>query len=627
MKNKYISLLVFFITISLYADGIMIQTEWVKSGGGHSLTADLEFSPNGKYLGYANTSGVIKVWDANNGNLAGSYSDFNFKNKKYKNIRSIPGMAMVHFSKDSQKVYWNSWAFVFERWNIGLWKRDWEHRFGKRFVSLVIDSDESIVAGISVNDIEIYDMKSWKKIRRIKAHKKLITRLAITKDAKYIISVSKDRITKIWEVKTGRLVRSHKKPYRTIAVSPDRKTYAATTNKGNIDIYEILGKKPLKTIKNKEGYISDMVYSKNGYRLYVSKSNGYVEVWNINEASKVKTIDVRKKWPYAKPYQSPSLWKIAIHPDQKTLATGSMKGVVQLWDVESGKPLRVIKGHNSSVGSVKYSPDGKMIASVSTDYTVRIWNAKDGGFIRYMDLYTPVNSVAFSPDSGSLAVGGNSRRVFLYDTKTWKIPVQLLGHSGKISRIVYRPDGKQIATMDTNKTIKIWNPENGKELFTFKSPFYLLNIAYSPNGKNLAAAGKGKKVIILDSATGKQTASLSIRPNVFWISYSPDGQNIALGCTDNNIYLLDLTKKGKIIKILRGHKRSLAPVIYSKDGKYLYSSSWDGSLIVWDVKTGKAVVKKELFYSTLYELSLSPDGKRMAFGSGTGDVGVFKISE
>ncbi|MEE0961820.1 MAG: hypothetical protein U0L54_04660, partial [Bacteroidales bacterium] len=63
-------------------------------------------------------------------------------------------------------------------------------------------------------------------------------------------------------------------------------------------------------------------------------------------------------------------------PDGKYLVSGGYDDIIIIWDANSGKKLKTLKGHSSYVRSVCWSPDGKYLASGSWDETVKIWGAE-----------------------------------------------------------------------------------------------------------------------------------------------------------------------------------------------------------------------------------------------------------
>ena len=65
---------------------------------------------------------------------------------------------------------------------------------------------------------------------------------------------------------------------------------------------------------------------------------------------------------------------VAISPDGRLVAAGSLDTVVRLWDVQTGQLIERLVGHKDSVYSVAFTPDGKGLVSGSLDCTLKHWD-------------------------------------------------------------------------------------------------------------------------------------------------------------------------------------------------------------------------------------------------------------
>jgi WD40 repeat protein len=109
---------------------------------------------------------------------------------------------------------------------------------------------------------------------------------------------------------------------------------------------------------------------------------------------------------------------LAFSPDGTRLATVPPFGPAQIWEVQSGRPLRRLVGHTGAVNDVAFSPDGSTVATASSDGTVRLWQAESGRQTLILRGHDGVVSdVAFSPDGSKLASTGpdGTARVWALD--------------------------------------------------------------------------------------------------------------------------------------------------------------------------------------------------------------------
>ncbi len=105
-------------------------------------------------------------------------------------------------------------------------------------------------------------------------------------------------------------------------------------------------------------------------------------------------------------------------------------------------------------------------------------------------------------------------------------------------------------------------------------------------------------------------------PVVTALAFAPNGKRLAVtGYHEILVYTAD----GKTLEArLVGLSERVQAIAFSPDGKWLAATGGDpgrfGELQVWDVDRKKLKVSAPITYDTLYGLSWSPDGTKIAFG-------------
>ena len=285
------------------------------------------------------------------------------------------------------------------------------------------------------------------------------------------------------------------------------------------------------------------------------------------------------------------VFSVAFSPDGNTLASGEGTeeyGMIRLWNVQTGEPLRSLEGHSGVVLAVAFSPDANTLASGSADTTIRLWDIQTGETQRTLEGHTDwVRSVAFSSDGGTLASGSDDSTIRLWDVQTGETRRTLEGHTDWVQSVAFSPDGGTLASGSDDATIRLWNVETGETQRTLVGHgSYVFSIAYSPDGSLIASGSLDDTVQLWNAQTGDPIRTLEGHSeDVNAVAFSPDSNTLASGGGDDdgldNTVRFWNVETGEHLHTLDGHTNWVTSVAFSPDGNTLASASTDGTIRLW----------------------------------------------
>ena len=465
-----------------------------------------------------------------------------------------------------------------------------------------------LASGSEDKTIKLWDVASGRELRTLSGHTSGVASVAFSPDGKVLASGSDDLTIKLWDVARGRELRTltgHTGVVFSVAFSPDGKVLASS-GWDQTALWDVASGRKLRTLTGHTGLT--VAFSPDGKALASGGYDKTITLWDVASGRKLRTLTGQAS--------------VAFSPDGKVLASGSGDDkTIMLWDVASGRELRTLSGHFDEVKSVAFSPGGKVLASGGKDTTIKLWDVASGRELRTLSGHTNgVESVALSPGGKVLASGSGDHTIKLWDVASGRELHTLSGHTSGVASVAFSPDGKVLASGSDEQTIQLWDVASGRELRTLKgySP-----IVFSPDGKMLA----GDNIKLWDVASGRELRTMSPQPyGVNSVAFSPDGKVLAAGTgIDPDIKLWDVAS-GRKLRTLAGHTDDVFSVAFSPDGKVLASGSGDHTIKLWDVASGRELHTLSGHTSGVASVAFSPDGKVLASGSGDGTTREWDIS-
>ncbi|MBL8636762.1 MAG: hypothetical protein JNM40_26290 [Myxococcales bacterium] len=239
----------------------------------------------------------------------------------------------------------------------------------------------------------------------------------------------------------------------------------------------------------------------------------------------------------------------------------------------------------------------------------------------------PVRALAQSPDGKTLAAGFSDGQIWLIDEPSGKPKrAGLVGHSGEVTALDFSSDGKRLFSAGSDKLVRAWSVDAGASLGQpIGSPLAghttaIRSLSTSPDGKLLATGSDDGVILLWDQQTG-ELAGPPLREHqraVMALRFSADGKQLLSGGDDQTVRLWD-AKAARRIQVLLGAPNTVRAVALT--GKQAAAGDWEGNLLLWDLATGKPIIKPQKGHRlSVSGLAVSPSGTMLYSASWDGEL-------
>jgi len=235
----------------------------------------------------------------------------------------------------------------------------------------------------------------------------------------------------------------------------------------------------------------------------------------------------------------------------------------------------------------------------------------------------PTSCACTAPSGKAFASGSYDRSIVVWNAENGRAEKQLSGHQALINGVDWSPDGRFLGSASSDHTARIWDLASGRELARLVGHGDDVNaIRFSPCGNRVATASFDGTVRVWSLEGRLLLVAGHHASDVNSVAWFPDGKRLVAGSDDRTVSIFD-ADGGRVRRILSGHSDWVDDVAVHPDGSLIASACLDGSVSIFETATGRRRFRIEEARCVVKAVAFSPDGTELASAAYDGCIRVY----
>ncbi|MBE9069533.1 NACHT domain-containing protein [Leptolyngbya cf. ectocarpi LEGE 11479] len=428
--------------------------------GHEAFVWSVRFHPHAPVAASSSSDRTIRLWSTVTGQLLAALTGHTDQ------------ITRIEFCPDGRSLVSCSNDLTLKQWDVSPW------------VPAGNISHDALSTEKVSSESEAKSPAAGSVLATFKGHTNQIWAISLTAHGKMMASGSLDQTVRLWNLETGQLqqtIRGHNHEILCNTVSSDGQYVISGSSDRTIRVWHRTTGKLVRTLRGHQNWVLTLAVHPTRPLLASGSSDGTVRLWNL-ETGTPQLLEKCGSW----------IWSLQFSPDGETLVSGSFDQTLRLWQVETGELQRSIESINALHWSLAFSPDGQLLALTDGDDQVQIRNARTGDPLQTLANPSPLLSVAFGPDSRTIASGGYDGSVCLWQVtaQTSQLLHTFTEHQSWVYDLAFSPDGQYLASASYDGTARLWDVAEHKERHVLRSHTdRVTSVAFCPTTNANAPVG------------------------------------------------------------------------------------------------------------------------------------------